>query len=71
MFGRFFSALRLLTVNAEALAASFAEANQRFRSNLALDVTEEPPAALPSPVAEEDAGDGARRNHRGRSKAGL
>jgi hypothetical protein len=71
MFARFFSALRLLTVNAEALAASFAEANQRFRSNLALDVTEEPPAALPGPVAEEETSDGARRNGRGRSKGGV
>ena len=71
MFGRFFSALRPLTANAEALAASFAEANQRFRSNLALDVTEEPPAALPGPVADEDAGNGVRRNQRGLSKAGL
>ena len=72
MFGRFFSALRLLTVNAEALAASFAEANQRFRSNLALDVADEPPtAALPGPVAEEDASDSARRNGRSRSKAGA
>ena len=71
MFARFFSALRLLTVNAEALAASFAEANQRFRRNLALDVADEPSAALPGPVAEEDARDGTRRNGRGRSKAGA
>ncbi len=66
MFGRFFSALRLLTANAETLAASFSEANQRFRTNLALDVADEPPAALPGPVVEEDAGEGTRRNSRGR-----
>jgi hypothetical protein len=71
MFGRFFSALRLLSVNAGALAASFAEANQRFRSNLALDATEEPLVALPGPVTEDNDRDGARRNNRDRSRAGL
>ena len=43
MFRRFFTALASLSANAEALAQSFAEANDRFRSNLALDHIE--PAA--------------------------
>jgi hypothetical protein len=68
MFGRFFAALRLLTANAETLAASFAEANQRFRANLALDGTEEPAAALPGAVVEEGAGESSRRHGRSRSK---
>jgi hypothetical protein len=71
MFGRFFSALRLLTANAETLAASFAEANQRFRETLALDETAEPPAALSGPVADEDPDAGTRRTGRGRGKASV
>ena len=58
MFRRFFSALSALSASAEALAASFAEANQRFRDNLSLDYHEEMPA-LPAP---ED--DKPRRNSR-------
>jgi hypothetical protein len=69
MFGRFFAALRLLTANAETLAASFAEANQRLRANLALDGNDEPAAALPGPVTEEDAGESSRGHGRRRSKA--
>jgi hypothetical protein len=42
MFRRFFAALANLTAGAEALAASFAEANDRFRQNLALDHPEQP-----------------------------
>jgi hypothetical protein len=34
MFKRFFSAVAALASNVEALAASFAEANQRFRHNV-------------------------------------
>ena len=34
MFRKFFSALAALATNVEALAASFAEANQRFRHNV-------------------------------------
>jgi hypothetical protein len=34
MFRRFFSALSALAGNVEALAASFAEANERFRHNV-------------------------------------
>ncbi len=67
MFARFFSALRLLTANAEALAFSFAEANQRFRANLALDATEETPDALPAPTDAEE----PRRSGRGRNKLGA
>ena len=49
MFGRFFAALNALITNTEALGASFAEANERFRQNLALDYKpqEETPPALP------------------------
>jgi hypothetical protein len=71
MFGRFFAALRQLTVNAETLAASFAEANARFRANLALDGADEQPASLPAPGIQEAAGDSSRRNGRGRAKAGV
>ncbi len=67
MFGRFFAALRLMTANAEALACSFAEANQRFRANLALDATEDAPDALPAPADEEE----PRRGGRGRNKTGA
>jgi hypothetical protein len=42
MFRRFFAALANLTAGAEALAASFAEANDRFRQNLALDPQDQP-----------------------------
>jgi hypothetical protein len=34
VFRKFFSALAALATNVEALAASFAEANQRFRHNV-------------------------------------
>jgi hypothetical protein len=34
VFRKFFSALAALAANVEALAASFAEANQRFRHNV-------------------------------------
>ncbi len=71
MFGRFFAALRQLTVNTETLAASFAEANQRFRANLVLDGADEQLIALPAPGTEEATGDSGRRNGRGRAKAGI
>ncbi len=44
MFKRFFSALANLTGNIEALAASFAEANERFRQNVLGDGSGELPA---------------------------
>lgn len=53
MFRRFFAAIAAMSANAEALAASFAEANDRFRVNLALDHTEAP-AALEHTEAEEE-----------------
>lgn len=52
MFKRFFAALASLTANAEALAASFAEANENFRHNLALDHKEDVPA-LPAPEEKD------------------
>jgi hypothetical protein len=42
MFKRLFSALPSLTGNIEALAASFAEANERFRHNVLSEGNGEP-----------------------------
>ena len=44
MFKRFFSALANLTANVEALAQSFALANERFRCNILGDGDGELPA---------------------------
>lgn len=66
MFRKFFAALSALTLNTEALAVSMAEANERFRANLALDHVEDVPA-LPAP--EEDAEPARNKNGRTRTKA--
>ncbi len=44
MFKRFFAALAALTSNVEALAASFAEANDRFKRNLLGEDNDDMPA---------------------------
>lgn len=44
MFKKFFAAIAALTQNAEALAASLAEANERFRANLLDGPADEVPA---------------------------
>lgn len=55
MFGRFFAALNALISNTEALGASFAEANERFRQNLALDYKpQEETPALPDMTPGEN-----------------
>ena len=64
MFRKFFAALGALTSNAETLAQSLAEANERFRANLGLDHLEELPA-LPAPA---EAPGPARKNGRARSQ---
>jgi hypothetical protein len=51
MFRRFFAALASLAANAEALAQSFAEANSRFRTNLALDHADQPEQLEHEPAA--------------------
>jgi hypothetical protein len=63
MFKRFFAALSALTTNAEALAASMAEANVNFRANLGLDA---PEMALPAPQNDAEAENDSRptRNSR-------
>jgi hypothetical protein len=73
MFRAFFAALSALTANAQALADSFAEANQRFRANLLLDgpapspgeLIDNPPA-LPDPTADREpaAGNSGKRGRK-------
>jgi hypothetical protein len=64
IFKRFFSALANLTGNIETLAASFAEANKRFRHNVLGDGNDEFPVLNHLAESEETA-------RIGRKKAGA
>jgi hypothetical protein len=61
MFNRFFSALSNLRANIEALAASFAETNKRYRQNVFSDGSSELSALNHQAESEEPAQIGRKR----------
>lgn len=68
MFRRFFNAIAAMTAAAESFAASIKEADSRFRSNLALDHAEEPPA-LPDARGDQAAGNANGNGRHAKAKS--